>query len=133
MQKTTSIIQSFSLDNYTSSDEPLIVRPPAILRAFRVQIVLTNQLNTARPAGCYIANYSGANELSAILLSNLTISDTVTNVPPATDTTTSYGSCDRLILDRRGVGYMADTFYIWDAALAPGAATICFIWEGEID
>lgn len=134
MQKTTSIIQNFAIDNYTSSDSALIVRPPANIRAFRVSIIVTNQLAVGRPAAVYISNFSGANVLSSILLSNFTSSETSTNVPPSTDNTNTYlSSTNKIILDRRGVGYMADTFYIWNAFSPLNTATVCFIWEGEID
>jgi hypothetical protein len=132
MQKTTSIFQSFDLTNYTDSDNALIVRPPQSLRAFRCTIFVTSQLDLRIAAAAYIANFSGANELSAIMLNNYTEANTNTGTPPSLDTTIGVYQLDRIVLDRRGVGYMADTFYVWDA-IGTGSSAICFIWEGEID
>lgn len=133
MQKTTSLFQSFDLSAYSKSDIALIVRPPQSLKVFRATIFVTSQLNASSPAAAYIANYSGANQLSAIYLSNFTKAYTSTDLPPATDTTDGLYQIDRIVLDRRGIGYMADTFYIWDATGGAGSSAIGIIWEGIIN
>lgn len=132
--KTTSIFQTFSLLGYQKIGEELVVRPPQNLRAFRVQIIVTNQLAGAGVVSCVISNVSGANELQCIQLSNNFKFDTNTAVPPGTDASTgSFDTINKIVLDRRGVGYINDTFYIRDTSGATGVGAICFIWEGEID
>jgi hypothetical protein len=133
MKKTTSIFQTFDLTGFQKAGEELIVRPPQQLRAFRVTIFVSSVLNTAKAAAAYISNYDSFNELTAIYLSNFTFADTTTAVPPGNDITVGLYQLDRIVLDRRGVGYMADTFYVRDASGASGSSLISFIWEGEID
>lgn len=132
MKKTTSIFQTFDLTGYQKAGEELIVRPPQQLRAFRVTIFVSSVLNTTLAAAAYISNFDNFNQLTAIYLSNFTYSDTTTVVPPGTDITNGLYQLDRIVLDRRGVGFMGDTFYVRDASGGIGSA-ISFIWEGEID
>lgn len=133
MKKTTSIFQTFDLAGYQKAGEELIVRPPQQLRAFRVTIFVSSVLDQTLPAAAYISNFDNFNELTAIYLSNFTYFDTVTAVPPGNDITNGLYQSDRIVLDRRGVGFMADTFYVRDASGGAGSSAISFIWEGEID
>lgn len=125
--KTTSIFQIFDCTSYTT-DAPLIVRPPKNLRAFRVTIFPSSQANNTQSAEIQISNDTFGNDLQGIFLTNIFSSATTTVAVPGTDLTTGfYYNNFSLILDRRGVGYMADTFY------CVGKGAICFIWEGEIE
>ena len=47
----------------------------------------------------------------------------VTAVPPATDTTNTYPNT--FVMDRRGVGYMEDEFYLYGEDV-----NVRIIWEG---
>jgi hypothetical protein len=137
--KTTSIIQVFELGaGHSTPQDALIVRPPITMKVFRCKIFVTTQfwdINTfpTNFVGAYIANYDNANIYSAVLLTNAVNSRSQNNVIPAANATEGNNNISEIILDRRGVGYMCDTFYIWDAADRPNATGIGFIWEGEID
>ena len=132
MQKTTSLFQVFDLTSFQKVDEALIVRPPQSMRVFRCTIFVNSQFNPTANAAAYIANFAGFNPASSIYLTNGYSSDTFTNLPPAIDNTVGRIFVNNVVLDRRGVGYMNDTFYIIDASGGAGASQICFIWEGEI-
>jgi len=129
--RTTSIFQTFFLNNSATSAEALVVRPPKNLRVFRCTITLTNE-DPTQVSLCRIANVSDANFLSSVFLSTGYSSNTSTNLPPGTDTTTGVtnSSNSSIVLDRRGVGYMEDTFYIWEENR--NGTVISFIWEGEV-
>jgi hypothetical protein len=133
MQKTTSLFQVFDVTPFVKVEDALVVRPPQSMRVFRCTIFVNSQLATNITAGVYIANYAGFNPLSSIYLSNEFSAETGTQVAPGVDTTTGRNFVNSIVLDRRGVGYMADTFYIIDAFGGSGSTQICFIWEGEID
>jgi hypothetical protein len=125
--KTTSIFQIFDLAGYTT-DVPLIIRPPKNLRAFRVTIFPSSQTDNTQSAEVQISNDIFSNTYQGIILSNIFSSATTTVAVPGTDLTNGfYYNNFTLILDRRGVGYMADTFY------CVGKGSICFIWEGEVE
>ncbi len=128
--KTTSIFQTFRLNSASRPEDALLVRPPQNLRAFRCTISIHNYTGLAEVR---IANYANANDFGSILLSTGFKFDTNTVAVPGTDNSigTNYSSISSIVLDRRGVGYMTDNFYIWDVT---GSATVVsFIWEGEID
>jgi hypothetical protein len=125
--KTTSIFQVFDVTSF-AANAPLIVRPPQNLRAFRVTIFPSSQTDNTQPAEIQISNDYFTNDFQGIVLSNSFSSATTTVAVPGTDLTSGfYYNNFTLILDRRGVGYMADTFY------CAGKGSICFIWEGEVE
>jgi hypothetical protein len=127
--RTTSIFQTYRLNNATKPEDALIVRPPQNLRAFRCTIAIYNNPSAAE---IRIANVQNANDLSSIVLSNSFRFDTNTVAPPGIDSTVgqTYSSNSSIVLDRRGVGYMEDTFYIWDTN--GNDCIVSFIWEGEV-
>jgi hypothetical protein len=125
--KTTSIFQVFDCTSFTR-DAPLIVRPPKNLRAFRVTIFPSSQTDNTQGSEIQISNDTFSNDFQGIFLTNIFSSQTATVAVPGIDLTGGfYYNNFTLILDRRGVGYMADTFY------CVGKGSICFIWEGEIE
>jgi hypothetical protein len=125
--KTTSIFQVFDCNSF-STDTPLIVRPPKNLRAFRVTIFPSSQTDPTQPATIQINNDTFSNDFQGIFLSNVFSSSTATVPIPGIDSTKGfYYNNFTLILDRRGVGHMEDTFY------CVGTGSICFIWEGEVE
>lgn len=125
--KTTSFIQSFDLDSgYTSSAEALIVRPPKTIRVFRCTIFATDIINPASATDVYVSNIDNPTEFNAFKITNGAVGNTL-NTSPTTSITSYLTGIDRIQFDRRGVGYMADTFYIW------GKGQVSIIWEGEID
>jgi len=132
--KTTSFIQVFNLSNY-SSTEPLIVRPPQSMKVFRCKIFVTAQFvayTSANSVAAYISNYENANNYSALLLTNSVNSLSQNQAVPTDNKTEGSANVSEIVLDRRGVGYMADTFYCWDGTGGAVQSGICFIWEGEI-
>jgi len=133
--KTTSFIQVFDLANYRSSATPLIVRPPQSMKVFRCKIFISTQFlgySSTQASAAYIANFENANEYSALLLTNAFSSFSTNPVSPNAVDTTGAANVSEIVLDRRGVGYMADTFYIWEGLGSGDPSGICFIWEGEI-
>lgn len=137
--KTTSIIQVFKLGpGFDTPETAIIVRPPITMKVFRCKIFVTTQfldINSLPTdfVGAYVANYDNANIYSAVLLTNAANSKSGNNVIPAANDTAGNNNISEIILDRRGVGYMSDTFYIWEAADRPTESGIGFIWEGEIE
>ena len=137
--KTTSIIQVFELGPaHDTPETALIVRPPITMKVFRCKIFVTTQFLDiitipTNFVGAYVANYDNANTYSAVLLTNAANSISQNNIIPAANITAGNNNISEIILDRRGVGYMSDTFYIWEAADRPIASGIGFIWEGEIE
>jgi len=126
--KTTSLFQAFDLDSgYSSSDRALIVRPPQSMRVFRCLIYVSGQVDEGTGASAYIANEANANVLNSVFLSRSVATSSTNPVPPDPSTSDSLTNVDRIQFDRRGVGYMNDTFYIF------GKGTICFVWEGEVN
>ena len=132
--KTTSFIQVFDLSNY-SSTEPLIVRPPQSMKVFRCKIFVTSQFTgytSFDSVAAYVSNYENGNNYSALLLTNSVNSNSTNVAIPSNNKIEGAANVSEIVLDRRGVGHMSDTFYCWDATSGAAQTGICFIWEGEI-
>jgi hypothetical protein len=126
MIKTKAHFESFILNggrpkNGTST--PVVVRAPQHLRCFRATITINNFGANGLDQGCWIATTPTNEEAQCVYISNTIL--TITQVAPATDTTNS--ASNHLILDRRGVGYMDDEFYLYS-----DEAYITIVWEGEV-
>lgn len=131
MEKTTSILQTITVNSIVPA-EATIVRPPQSLKVFRCTIYVSSAYNGATPSQILISNFANANVETAIDLSTIFFVDTTTAVPPNIDRSMGTNeSMQHLVLDRRGVGYMVDTFYVWNAGV--GSARVNFVWEGIVN
>jgi hypothetical protein len=102
MQATKSIISVYNAPGTTGAGEQTVVRPPSTLLCVRATFIAWAHANTA--AALHIS--------TAVVL------------PPGTDV--NYKTVNQFVLDRRGVGYMQDEFYL------EGKGRLVVIWEGII-
>jgi hypothetical protein len=123
MNKTSSQIQIVDVTNTQYSVNSIVVRPPAFLKVFRCTIYF--QVTTEEIGFGYLSAQPNGNNLNSLIFSNFKKIET--NNRPGTDFLS--GAIDQLILDRRGVGYMQDNFYV-SSSTAVGSQFV-FIWEGE--
>ena len=130
MEKTTSILQTIYV-NTIVPEEAIIVKPPQSLKVFRCTISVSSFGNIA-PCQVCISSFANANAYTSIDLSTAFFNETTTAVPPATDLSVGTNeTISHLVLDRRGVGYMVDTFYIWGNGNLP--CKVNFVWEGIVN
>lgn len=120
-KQTTSSIQTFDLTN-SDIQSQIVVRPPLFMKVFRCTVYVWEP--TAQACDMYISTVRAASELDYIALANYI--NTTTVVAPGVDV--SIIIPNKIVFDRRGVGYMNDEFHIF----SKGANTFCtFVWEGE--
>jgi len=126
MVKTKAHFESFIVTGgrpKNAAGAPIVVRAPQHLRCFRATITINNYGTNGLDQGCFISTVPTNEEPQCVYISN-TI-QTFTAVVPATDTTNN--ASNQIVLDRRGVGYMDDEFYLYS-----DEAYITIIWEGEV-
>lgn len=129
MLRTTSINQYYSL-NGTGMGNPITVRPPKNLKVFRAHFICDNREDPTTSADLIICTTNPGTfgtGLEGVRLSSANYAEISTNVPPAVDAFNGTLNLNYYILDRRGIGYMADDFYIY------GKGGIAVIWEGIIE
>jgi len=126
-KKTTSIFQSFDLNSaFPGVGAQLIVRPPANLKVFRLTVYVSPDFSLTLGGTAYISNQQMTSPFDGVQLSCTQNFYVQTNVPPDTDNGQTTLVQNKIIFDRRGVGYMQDNFYCF------GKCFINFVWEGEI-
>lgn len=120
MQATKSIISVYNAPGTTGAGQQTVVRPPSTLLCVRATFIAWAHANTA--AALHIST-SPSSEIGFSLPLD---ANEQTNVvlPPGTDV--SYKTVNQFVLDRRGVGYMQDEFYL------EGKGRLVVIWEGII-
>jgi len=126
MVKTKAHFESFIVNGgrpKSGTATPVVVRAPQHLRCFRATITINNFGSNGLDSGCFIAIIPTIEEAQCVYISN-TIR-TLTAVVPSTDITNN--ASNQIVLDRRGVGYMDDEFYLYS-----DEAYITIIWEGEV-
>lgn len=132
MLKTTSINNYYSLTG-TGIAAPLTIRVPKNLKVFRAHFMCDNREDSASGTAAYIStDFPGAENGSGISLTGIFLTSYVYNemaVPVAPDTALGRNeiNINFVILDRRGIGYMTDDFYVF------GKGGISVIWEGIIE
>jgi len=136
--KTTSILQVFELGAaHDTAATAITVRPPKTINVFRCTIFVTSQFLDIQHlptdyAAVYVSNYDNSNINGSILLTTAANSLSQNNVIPGANVNAGNNNISSIILDRRGVGYMDDTFYIYEGSFRGITSGICFIWEGEV-
>jgi len=120
MQATKSIISVYDAPGTTGAGEQTTIRPPSTLLCVRATFIAWAHNGIA--AALHIST-SPSNTIGFSLPLDANV-QTQTAVPPATDIT--YQTVNQFVLDRRGVGYMQDEFYI------QGKGRLVVIWEGII-
>ena len=122
MNKTISYIETVYVNGGApkSNALPTILRAPKHMKCFRATITI----NTTTSKFHYVWIASNLTNLSTdcIILGKQTV--TVPVVPPAI-TEFSYPYLEKLILDRRGAGYMEDEFYLYGVNVY-----VNILWEG---
>jgi hypothetical protein len=127
MIKTKSHFQSFIVngDRPKNNGLPIVVRAPQHLRCFRATIIISNFGSSANglDQGLFISTFPTNEETQCVYLSTVNQTDVDVVVGPITQ----YGnsSLKQLVLDRRGVGYMDDEFYLYSLE-----AYVTIVWEG---
>ena len=116
MNKTSTHIQVVKV-----ASDTIIVRPPATMKVFRATIYLQN-IEGNDGIGL-LSTVAEQNQQNVIIFSNATSS--TNNVIPNDNQT--IGFINKLVLDRRGVGYMAESFYVAGKGLG---TSFVFIFEG---
>jgi len=128
MHKTTSITNYYGLTS-TSINQPLTIRVPKNLKVFRAHIFCDNREDTILGTNCYIStDYPGPNNggvaLTGIFLTSTVYTEMTVPVAPDIASGNNQININSVILDRRGIGYMTDDFYVF------GKGGISVIWEG---
>jgi hypothetical protein len=120
MIKTISHIESFIVGTKepSLSTGGLVVRAPKFMKCFRATIIINNVGTASR---LFISTVPTTIEENCLILSSYY--DTNTQVAPGTNTT--FFSSNKLVLDRRGVGYMEDELYLYATD-----ANVQILWEG---
>lgn len=124
MIRTSSHIEAFVVNGGTpksGNNQPVIVRAPTFMKCFRATIYVSKN---ATKYNVFISTVPTTNEEICIELSSQVA--TVTLVPP--DINTSIVLPNKLVLDRRGVGYMFDELYLYS-----DDANVQILWEGVIE
>jgi hypothetical protein len=124
MIKTKSFIQSIYVTGGRPKDSngllATLVRAPKTMKCFRATIIVNNYGGTIGTQ-LWISSFQTALENECVYLNaNYT---TATQIAPNNDFT--YTAPNILILDRRGVGYMEDEFY-----LQGDEVYVTIVWEG---
>lgn len=124
MLPTTSINQYYSMGSTTSAS-PLVIRPPKNLKVFRAHFIADNREDNIAEALVIISTQPpGSTGWDGVKISTRVYTETTTAVVPGTDISLGTADLNFYILDRRGVGYMVDDFYIY------GKGGVSVIWEG---
>lgn len=120
MQATKSIISVYEAPGTAMSGEQTVIRPPSTLLCVRATFIAWAHNNVA--AALHISTSPSSDiEFSLPLDAN---ENTNTVIAPGTDITKQ--TVNQFVLDRRGVGYMQDEFYL------EGKGRLVVIWEGII-
>jgi hypothetical protein len=130
MIKTKSHFQSFIVSGgrpKNATGAPIVVRAPQHLRCFRATIIISNFGSTGNglDQGLFISTFPTNEESQCVYLS--TVNQITVDVIVGPVTQLGNSSSQQLILDRRGVGYMDDEFYLYS-----DEAYVTIIWEGEV-
>lgn len=120
MQATKSIISVYDAPGTTGAGEQTVIRPPSTLLCVRATFIAWAHNTNA--ASLHIST-SPTNDIGFSLPLDANVS-TSTAVPPGTDITKQ--TVNQFVLDRRGIGYMQDEFYL------EGKGRLVVIWEGII-
>lgn len=120
MQATKSIISVYNAPGTTGAGEQTVIRPPSTLLCVRATFIAWAHNTTA--AALHIST-SPSNSILFSLPLDANV-QTQTAVPPSTDITKQ--TVNQFVLDRRGIGYMQDEFYL------EGKGSLVVIWEGII-
>lgn len=120
MQKTKSIIAVYDAPGTTGAGEQTVIRPPSTLLCVRATFIAWAHNATA--AALHIST-SPSSEIGFSLPLDAN-EQTAVVVAPGTDITKK--TVNQFVLDRRGVGYMQDEFYL------EGKGRLVVIWEGII-
>lgn len=129
MLRTTSVNSYYGLTG-TGMGNPIVVRPPKNLKVFRAHFIIDNREDPTTSAEAIICTSNpGAfgTGLDGVRLSSNVYANITTAVPPAADVSDGTVNLNYYTLDRRGVGYMCDDFYVY------GKGGIAVIWEGIIE
>lgn len=121
MQKTKSIISVYDAPGTVGAGEFTVIRPPSTLLCVRATFIAWTF--NAVAAELHISTSPNSNVgFSLPLNAN---EQTATSIAPGTDITRK--TVNQFVLDRRGVGYMQDEFYL------DGKGRLVVIWEGIIE
>jgi hypothetical protein len=131
MLKTTSIYNYYSL-TFTNIATPLTIRVPKNLKVFRAHFMCDNREDTTMGTSAYISTdfpgvETGSASLTGIFLTSTVYTEMTVPVAPDIATGNNQININSVILDRRGIGYMTDEFYVF------GKGGISVIWEGIIE
>jgi hypothetical protein len=125
MIKTKAHIQALIVngDRPKNFGKPVVVRAPLFMKCFRATIIVNNYGQLVGNDLFISTSPTNLEENCLYLSGTMT---TATQTPPDNDFTTSAPM--QLILDRRGVGYMEDEFYLYSSN-----AYVTIIWEGTVE
>lgn len=123
MNKTSTHIQVVDVTSATLGTTPILVRPPLTMKVFRCTIYFQNIASGKATRG-YLTTEPDQNQYNIVVFASGVEIKTV--VAPGTDTTQAF--LQQLVLDRRGVGYMTENFYVTSNGLDD--CNFVFIFEG---
>jgi hypothetical protein len=123
MNKTSTHIQVVDVTSILYGTEPIVVRPPLTMKVFRCTIYFQN-IGAGKASRGFLTTVSDQNQFNTVVFASGTEINTL--VPPDTDNTQAF--LQQLILDRRGVGYMTEDFYV--SSNSVDQCNFVFIFEG---
>ena len=123
MNKTKSYIEAININGgrpKNGTGQYVLVRAPKTMKCFRATFVVNN-FGGLQPSSLWIASQPTLQEELCLFLNSYI--PTITTVSPGTNQTSNAPGV--FILDRRGVGYMEDEFYLYS-----DECYLTIVWEG---
>jgi len=122
MNKTSTQIQVVDVSNILYSTTPLLVRPPLTMKVFRCTIYFQTIGN--KVCRGYLTSVPDQNQFNTFVFASGYVStNQVIPTPNESQTFTQ-----QLVLDRRGVGYMTEDFYV--SSNIVDQCNFVFVFEG---
>ena len=122
MNKTSTQIQVVDVTTILYSKTPLLVRPPLTMKVFRCTIYFQTIGN--KVCRGYLTSVPDQNEFNAFVFASGY--STENQLSPTANTTQTF--TQQLVLDRRGVGYMTEDFYVSSNTI--DTCNFVFVFEG---